>query len=227
MHANELATTAVEVLAAQLPGIADGSVRTGGDAALADLYQLVRERLLRDGRQAAFTAYSTNPGNSSLVQDLLRHAAETDAVFAAALRDAVGRAQRAAPASSWSSTLSLNNVTGAFTAAGRDITTTNEKKTTVNTGGLVLLAAGAIAALFVFVFIAKAATSDAVTADSTCEEFLDADSETQQHAIIEIAREKDVSGAGSPLAPPAIRYSCSSQPDAKVGDVIARFRGQF
>ncbi|MER7541534.1 hypothetical protein ABTW95_00840 [Spirillospora sp. NPDC127506] len=228
MHANELATTAVEVLAARLPGISDGSVRADGDPALADLYDLVRGRLVRDGRQAAFTAYTTDPGNSSLVQDLLRHAAETDAAFAAALRDAVGRARSAAPASSWSSRVTLSNVTGrGITAAGRDITTTNEKKTTINTGGLVLLAAGAIAALFVFVFIVKAATSDAITADSTCAEFLDADSETQQHAIIDIAREKGVSGAGSPLAPPAIRYSCSSEPDAKVGDVIARFRGQF
>ena len=224
MHANQLATTAVEVLAPHLPGIADGA---GGDAALADLYGLVRGRLVRDGRQAAFTAYATDPGNSSLVQDLLRHAAETDPAFAAVLRDAVGRAQRTLPPSSWSSRVDLRNVSGTVTAAGRDITSTTRKETNVNTGGLVLLAAGAIAALIVLVLIVRAATSDAVTADSTCAEFLDADASTQQHAIVDIAREKDVSGVGSPLAPPAIRYNCSNRPDAKVGDVIAELRGQF
>ncbi len=77
---------------ARLPAIADG------DAALGDLYDLVRGRLVRDGREAAFTAYATNPDNNALVQDLLRHAAETDAAFAAALLDAVDRAQLTAPA---------------------------------------------------------------------------------------------------------------------------------
>jgi hypothetical protein len=145
MHADELATTAVAVLGARLPAIADG------DAALGDLYDLVRGRLVRDGREAAFTAYATNPDNNALVQDLLRHAAETDAAFAAALLDAVDRAQRTAPAPPGSSSVSMRNVSGTITAAGRDITTNNEKKTTIYTGGLILLAAAAIVAVLVFV----------------------------------------------------------------------------
>ncbi|NDU71039.1 hypothetical protein GWI34_00150 [Actinomadura sp. DSM 109109] len=232
MHANELATTAVVVLAAELPGLADGAVRARGDAALADLYDLVRGRLVREGRQSAFAAYTADPRNNALVQDVLRQAAETDGAFAAALRDAVGRAHRSAPSSSSSSSANLRfdsfrGFVGSVTAAGRDIVNNDQKNTTVNTGGLVLLAAGAIAAVLVFVLLARAVTGDAVTADSTCAEFLDADAETQQHAIVRIARDKGVGGAGSPLAPPAIRYSCSSEPDSKVGDVIARFRGQF
>ncbi|MES9537810.1 hypothetical protein [Actinomadura sp. NPDC000600] len=228
MHANELATTAVEVLADELPGIADGAARARGDAALADLYDLVRQRLVRDGRHSAFAAYTMNPRNNALVQDVLRQAAETDAAFAAALLDAVRRAHGSAPGPSRSSGVStgdIGSVTGSITAAGRDINDNSEKKTTVNTGGVVLLVAGAVAALFVFVFVIKAATADAITADSTCAEFLDADAETQQHAIIKIAREKGVSGAGSPLAPLSIRYDCSSAPDAKVGDIIARSKG--
>jgi hypothetical protein len=228
LHANELATTAVEVLAKELPSIADGAARARGDAALADLYDLVRERLVRDGRHSAFAAYTTNPANNALVQDVLRQAAETDAAFAADLLVAVRRADRSAPGpfpSSGVRTGDIGSFSGSFTAAGRDIHNSSEKKTTVNTGGVVLLIAGAVAALLVFVFVIKAATADAITADSTCAEFLDADAETQQHAIIKIAREKGVGGAGSPLAPLSIRYDCSSAPDTKVGDIIARSQG--
>jgi hypothetical protein len=119
---------------------------------------------------------------------------------------------------------------GNIHVTGRDHLTDNSKKSTINTGGVFVALVVIVAVVVGGVFAANKAgelLSTQPTAASTCAQFLDADNGDQQRSLIKIAQEKGVSGAGSPLALPAVQYSCSSNPTAKVGDVIARFRGQF
>lgn len=66
-----------------------------------------------------------------------------------------------------------------------------------------------------------------LTADSTCAEFLQASQTDELAAIRKIGLDEGVAGVGSPLALPAISYSCSGQPTKRLGDVVAEFKGQF
>jgi hypothetical protein len=66
-----------------------------------------------------------------------------------------------------------------------------------------------------------------LTASSTCQQFLDTDESTEQQAIVDIAMSKGEGGFGSPLALPAIRYSCSAQPRMSLGQMIENYKGQF
>lgn len=71
------------------------------------------------------------------------------------------------------------------------------------------------------------AKGNTITADSTCQQFLDADEATEQQALVDIAMSKGIAGFGSPLALPEIRYECSSTPNMKIGDVVTRDAHEF
>jgi len=123
MQSEELATGAVEVLAGMLPAIVDSDVRAGTEAAVSHLYELVRQRLVMDGRPAAFDGFAMNPVNSSLVHDLLRQAIENDPAFADALVDAVDQARRAVPQSPSTTVNFHGRNRGPVNVAGRNIIT--------------------------------------------------------------------------------------------------------
>jgi len=101
-----------------------------------------------------------------------------------------------------------------------------------NHGGRYLFAVIVIIAVVVLSFkvvpaISRQLHDAGVSANSTCRQFLDADPQTEQHAIVDIAMAKGLSGFGSPLALPAIQYACSGQPNQQLGTVIQNFAGQF
>jgi TIR domain len=112
--------------------------------------------------------------------------------------------------------------------AGRDI------KSSVRKGhpGLYFLAVIIVVAV-IFVLskavpaVLHAVQESSLSATSTCQQFLDTDEATEQQAIVDIADAQGEGGFGSPLALPAIRYSCSATPNTTLGSIIQRFAGQF
>ncbi|NUR03234.1 MAG: hypothetical protein HOY79_43995 [Streptomyces sp.] len=108
----------------------------------------------------------------------------------------------------------------------------SRRTTKNNNGGRYLFAVIVIIAVVVMSFkvvpaISRQLHDAGLSADSTCHEFLDADPQTEQHAIVDIAMAKGLGGFGSPLALPAIQYACSGQPNEHLGTVIQKFAGQF
>jgi hypothetical protein len=104
----------------------------------------------------------------------------------------------------------------------------NNKKT--NFGGMVAVIAVIVVAI-VAILAGRAVydkvKSNDLTAESTCAQFLQAPQDEELSAIRNIGIEKGVAGTGSPLALPAISYDCSGEPNARLGDVIVKFKGQF
>ena len=115
---------------------------------------------------------------------------------------------------------------------GRD-NITNKK---VSHGGLYMVLA--VVAIVIVIALVKVvpvvvnkvetlAKGNSITADSTCQQFLDVDEATEQQALVDIAMSKGIAGFGSPLALPEIRYECSSTPNMKIGDVVTRDAHEF
>ncbi|WP_433177555.1 hypothetical protein [Actinoallomurus sp. CA-150999] len=231
MDAARLAVNAVSILAAHLPELADDAVRAKTDAALGALYDIVGKRLAADGATAAFVDFTKDPDNGRQVGRLLSNAIAADPNYRARLAAAVARAE----GDDRSRTSVSQRVSGGTVGnmIGRDNNVDNSVRRTNNTGGIfVTVVVLAVIALVAYVLYlggraAYRAISQGLSAGSTCAQFLDADQDTEQRAIVKIAASENVGGAGSPLALPAIRYDCSSEPDAKLGAVIAKFRGQF
>jgi hypothetical protein len=226
VNAAELADDAISILAPHLPALKDQAVRAQGGAGLRQLYEMIQQRFSIDGALPAFAAFVADPANDSLARHLLSTAITADPEFGGRLETAVAREESAARSST--STTQHVSRSKVGTMAGRDVNTNRNSQ--VNTGGLfVTIVVVAIVALVAYLGVKAAAkaASPGITADSTCAQFLDADPDTEQRAIVKIAMAEDVTGAGSPLALPAIRYNCSAEPDAKLGDVIAKYRGKF
>jgi|SRR4051794_16739976 hypothetical protein len=104
----------------------------------------------------------------------------------------------------------------------------NNKKT--NFGGIVAVIAVIVVAIVAIVAgraVYHMVKPSELTAESTCAEFLQAPQDQELSAIRKVGLDKGVGGTGSPLALPAISYDCSSEPDAQLGDVIVKFKGQF
>jgi hypothetical protein len=143
-----------------------------------------------------------------------------------------GQQQRAKVSQGGMSTNVGGNLSNSQVGHG-NVNNSNNKKTSSGPAVLGILALVVIAALLVKVVPAvwhtlKSDTQDGgLTASSTCQQFLDTDEATEQQAIVDIAMSKNDGGFGSPLALPAIRYSCSAQPRLALGAMIDNYRGQF
>jgi hypothetical protein len=110
--------------------------------------------------------------------------------------------------------------------AGRDID--NSKRT--NFGGLAVVLAVAVTLLIVggwgvvkvISWAGSAVQSTTITKDTPCSEYLEASTEDRGHAVKSIGVELGATGAGNPMAPLNVDYSCGQRPNTPVGDVIAR-----
>jgi TIR domain len=69
--------------------------------------------------------------------------------------------------------------------------------------------------------------ASSLSANSTCQQFLNTDEATEQQAMVDIAESYGEGGFGSPLALPEIRYECSGTPNATLGSIIKRDAGEF
>lgn len=85
------------------------------------------------------------------------------------------------------------------------------------------LTRGVRAAAVVAALLAAAlscSTDDGLTADSTCEEYLAADSETRAAAVRTIGAEEGIAGAGNPLAVGNTDFNCGLNPSQSLLNAI-------
>lgn len=64
------------------------------------------------------------------------------------------------------------------------------------------------------------AATEQIGADTSCREFLQADSEEQNSALARVADEKGAKNTLTPLGRPNINYLCSRDQDRTVGEVV-------
>lgn len=215
----DLASSAIEALAPHLPAIGRNDLRTAQEMAAKGLYDLIAAAFRRIGEQYTFNAWVNDPRDHTVVSKLLAATMKADPGLTRDINEAVHHVN--------SNHVDQRGARAGGDLAGRDI---NKNRTTHHSGGLLaILAVVAVAALLGWgaVAIVNKLTGDTLTADSTCSQFLQAPQDQELSAIRQIGQTEGVAGIGSPLALPAISYSCSGEPTAKLGAVIATFKGQF
>lgn len=249
MDPSEAVAQAIALLA---PVTAAG-VKIAQGAAARALGDLAAARLRQEGHEGAWQRFRKDPGNDSLVRYLLQGAIASDAVFrrqfGAALNAA--SAERAARAGHQSITFTgtgdahigdhSDRISGGRVATRggsyyEDSNVVNEgDKITHKRSNVGLIAFLAVAAAVIVVALvvkgvsglAKKTHDAGLSATSTCQQFLDTDEQSEQQALVDIAISKGISGFGSPLALPEIRYECSGTPSMTIGAVIERDKGEF
>jgi hypothetical protein len=217
----------IATISPYLPTLKDPNVRA--------LYDIIGRRLRSDGEEESLQGFSRMPGDSALVKRLLQDAVKSDPQFASELEGALQRvhATTRTTVQGVSAGREVGGVIGGHVAHGKrsvagEGNVVGSHNRNVRVGGGIVLAV-VIVTLVAFVLywagsrISHAFESGQLTSNSTCREFLSASPEEQLQAMREIGLDEHVSGIGSPLALPAISYSCGAQPDAKVGAVIAKF----
>jgi hypothetical protein len=256
MQVSDVAVDAVRILAQHLASATAGVGEVVQGAAARLLGDLVAERLRSRGNEREWRDFTRDPRNNSLVEYLLRQAAEEDEGFRSALADAVRAAKAERPGGTSVKSISIGRDGDAQIGDRRD--TYGDHNRVVSGGGSLyegevtqhrdgdtyegdvtnnspfgryVVIALVVLALIVIVFKAVPAIvdggGDGLSASSTCQEFLKTDQGTEAQALVDIATSKGLGGFGSPLALPAIRYECSFHPTESLGSVIEQYRGQF
>lgn len=215
----ELAASAIAALSPYLPAIAQNAVRSGQNLAARALYDVIASALRRMGEQSAWEAFVHNPADPSTVTKLLAAAARHDPH----LTDELDKAVQKLTYDNSSNRVDQRGAHSRGDMVGRD------KKTSY--GGPIAILAVVIVAVVALIAGGKAlydkVASSGLSADSTCAQFLQASESDELTAIRKVGVDEGIAGIGSPLALPAISYSCSGEPNARLGDVIAKFKGQF
>jgi hypothetical protein len=241
MQVSDLVTQATAVLSSYMAAIASQGIDAARRVAAEALSQMVAERLRLDGHGSAWDAFARDQQNDSVVQYLLQQSSVKDDNFREKLQDAVMRAssegngigQQTVNATGASGVQVGDTVAiGQGTYHKGDSYNSTNSRTTVKRSANPMVVVGGVAvaavlALTLIINLLGALQGGSLTADSTCRQFLNTDQQTEEQAIVNIAVAKGLGGFGSPLALPAVRYDCSSNPDAKLGDVIQRLKGQF
>lgn len=252
-----MAVEAVRILTHSMTSAASGAGEVVQGVATRLLSDLVADRLRSRGNEREWESFTRDPRNSSLVEYLLRQAAEDDADFRLALAEAVRGAKAERPAGVSVKSISIGRDGDAQIGDRRD--TYGDHNRVVSGGGSLyegevtqhrdgdtyegdvrndkpfgryVLIALAVLALLLLVFkgipaVIGGGSGDGLSASSTCKDFLNADQGTESQALVDIATSKGLGGFGSPLALPAIRYECSYHPSESLGAVIEQYKGQF
>ncbi|MGI5457147.1 hypothetical protein ACQEWB_29085 [Streptomyces sp. CA-249302] len=252
-----MAVEAVRILTHSMTSAAAGAGEVVQGVATRLLSDLVAERLRSRGNEREWESFTRDPGNSSLVEYLLRQAAEEDGDFRIALAGAVRSAKAERPAGASVKSIGIGRDGDAQIGDRRD--TYGDHNRVAHGGGSIyegdvtqhrdgdtyegdvnqenplgryVLIAVVVVALLLLVFkgipaIIGGGGGDGLSASSTCKEFLNADQGTESQALVDIATSKGLGGFGSPLALPAIRYECSYHPSESLGAVIEQYKGQF
>ncbi|MGW2717987.1 hypothetical protein [Streptomyces sp. NPDC001492] len=252
-----MAVEAVRILTHSMTSAAASAGGVVQGVATRLLSDLVAARLRSRGNEREWEGFTRDPRNSSLVEYLLRQAAEDDADFRLALAEAVRGAKAEQPAGVSVKSISIGRDGDAQIGDRRD-TYGNHNRVVSGGGSLYegevtqhrdgdtyegdvhndtpfgryVLIALAVLALLLLVFkgipaVIGGDSGDGLSASSTCKDFLNADQGTESQALVDIATSKGLGGFGSPLALPAIRYECSYHPSESLGAVIEQYKGQF
>jgi hypothetical protein len=213
MH--DLAALAIAAIRPYLPA-------TGDDPAAEALRALLAGAFRAAGHQESWREFTTDPSGTVPVERILRAAMNDDEQLISDIEKAV--AQVTDNSHNW------NDQSHARIGRDGNIVGRDYKRST-SFGGPFAIAAVVIIAVVALLggkAIYSAVTSSAgLDKNSTCADFLKASQEDELSAIRTIGVDEGVQGIGSPLALPSISYSCSGEPDAKLGDVIAKTNGSF
>jgi hypothetical protein len=246
MQVDGMVAPAITILSSYMAAMAAGSVEVMQSVAARTLADLVSVRLRQDGHADAWEEFARSQTNGQVVQYLLEQSLEKDSAFRGRFERVVWEAvseHNQPTQQNISATGPSGSQVGDNVAIGRgsyhkgDVNTTHNQ-TVKRPANPLLVLAGVVGVIVVAVLvlsligtvlgaIANGIQGGGLTADSTCQQFLDTDQQTEDQAIVDIAAAKGLKGYGSPLALPAVRYNCSSEPNDKLGDVIEEFRGQF
>jgi hypothetical protein len=247
MQLTDLVAQAITVVSSYLAVVAARGIDAAQGVAARALAELVGERLRQDGHGSAWEVFARDQRDASLVQYLLQQALESDASFRArfdaAAQQAIAEAGRAV-SRAVSATGPGGNQVGDNLAVGGDyvggnVSTTNRTSVEKGINPIVALSGMCVVAVLAVVIIINVigallgglkninVKDGGLTADSTCQQFLSANEQTEEQAMVDIALAKGLRGFGSPLALPEVRYDCSSQPNGTVGDVIQKLAHAF
>jgi len=219
----DLASSAFAALSPYLPAISRTSAHTSQEVAARALYELLGSALRQIGARSAWDAYLGDPSATATVERLLASAMDKSSDLARDVERAVHEVTN-------DNSYTYSNQSGAQAGRGGNIVGRDQNNNKTNYGGIVAVIAVIVVAVVAILAgraVYESVKSSGLSADSTCNEFLQAPQDEELRAIRKIGVDEGVNGTGSPLALPAISYACSGQPNARLGEVIARFRGQF
>jgi hypothetical protein len=234
----DVAAQAISALTPFLPAIVTGVVDTAEDVAAKTLYTLITEAFRRIGDQSRWDAYTKNPHDSAVVTRVLAAALRGNPEIAQEIERTVTEMNERRTDQRGASVGGDGNIVGGDYASDSHNTSNSHNRTTSNSNnqtrhyGGILAVVAVIAVVAIFAIwggskVYESIKGSGLSANSTCAEFLQADQQEELTAIRKIGVAEGVAGVGSPLALPAISYSCSGAPDARLGDIIAKFKGQF
>lgn len=242
MQSTDIAT---QVLALLTPIVSGGASVAQGVATKA-LGDMISQRLSHneEGKQA-WNGFQANPQNDSLICYLLRQELERDASFQLKVEAALRRASEEASgvvvqqtmSGGGSGNIQVGGSTGNIATNGGTIretnvqnnnNTTNKKESGCAIVGVVAIVVVVVLVLLVFAGVKvvgnllKPAKNGGLTADSTCQQFLNTDENDERQALADIGISEGFSGYSNPLALPEIQYECGSVPNMTLGALIKR-----
>jgi hypothetical protein len=213
-----------------LRGVATGGVGVVQGAATRVLGDLVIGRLRSEGRGDAWDEYAHSPDNDALVRHLLKQAREQDPTFRSRFDNAVRAAAIDHRRQTRDNSITVTNGgdaqigdRGDMITADRVVTrggvyhqgdvrnrVTNKKSSPgAYVTAVVIVVIVVVALVFGIKALLNHVSGNSLSANSTCQEFLNASNQSQQQALVNIAAAKGIGGFGSPLALPEIQYECS------------------
>ena len=249
MQTSEVAAQAITILA---PVVSGGARWAQGVAtkALGDLISQRLSRSA-EGREA-WDGFRSNPHNDSLVRHLLRQEMSQDPAFSAQVAEQLRKAEAEArnvavhqsigdhssgnvqagrdisgKVATNGSTI-LDNV-GNTTMHNRTSTTHNKKKS--SGGGIVGVVAIVVVVVLALIIyggvkiaghILNSTKDGGLTANSTCQQFLNTDEDDERQALADIGISYGYSEYSNPLALPEIQYECGGEPTTTLGALIQR-----
>jgi len=238
MQPIDITTQAVSILA---PVVSGGASLAQGVATKV-LGEMISQRLCRhqEGAQA-WNGFRANPQNDSLVRYLLQLELERDTSFRLQIEEALQKAiteptvaaVQQAMSRSGSGNVQVGGSAGRIATNGGSITdnnvqnTTNHKKS--SGGGIGVIAMVLVIVLALVIFGAVKIVGDllhskngGLTANSTCQQFLNANENDERQALADIGISEGFSVYSSPLALPEIQYECGGVPSMTLGALIKR-----
>jgi hypothetical protein len=238
MQTSEIATQVVAILAPAM----SGGVNLAQGVATRVLGDLISKRLSRDeAGKRAWSEFEQDPRNVSLVRHLLRQELERDAAFreqvARQLAEATREPRPQGPVkqkigAGSHGNLQVGGSVGKIAHSGGHIDdsvhTTHNKKTTNGTSVAGIVAIVVIVVLALVIYggakviggLHKSAKDAGLTANSTCQQFLNTDEEDERQAIADIGLSMGYSAYSNPMALLEMQYECGGAPSQTLGDRI-------
>jgi len=240
MQTSEIATQVVALLAP----VMSGGMNVAQGVATRVLGDLISKRLSRDeAGKLAWSEFEHDPRNDSLVRHLIRQELERDAVFREQVARQLAEASREPRqplglvkqkiGDGSHGNVQVGGSVGKIAHSGGHIddsvhnTTRNKKSSGASVAGIVAIVVIVVLALVIYggvkvigAVLDKPAKDGGLTANSTCQQFLNTDEEDERQAIADIGLSMGYSAYSNPLALPEMQYECGGAPNQTLGERI-------